>query len=126
MPAGQQWSRTSGMTNNNKNNIHQQNNTANRSFDDFVFNPKTAILEPKCKPIWNSDGVNDDNSELKDYDTILTCDLCRKAVGFFSIADVRPYIDSPMFLCIDCLRRCDRSNLSDEAQIWFEDENVSK
>ncbi len=114
------------MTNKNKNNTHQQNNTANGSFDDFVFNPITAALEPKCNPILPCNPVNNENTDLKDYDAILTCDHCRKAVGFFSIADVRPYIDSPMFLCIDCLRKYDRSNLSDEAQVWFEDESVSK
>ena len=51
------------MTNNNKNNIHQQNNTANGSFDDFVFNPKTATLEPKCDPILPSGLVNDENPD---------------------------------------------------------------
>ncbi|MFZ0511765.1 MAG: hypothetical protein WAM14_09185 [Candidatus Nitrosopolaris sp.] len=114
------------MTNNNRNNIHQQNNTASGSFDDFVFNPKSATLEPKCNPILPSDLVKIENNDFKDYDTILRCDCCQKAVGFFSIADVRPYIDSPMFLCIDCLRKCDRANISDEAQVWFEDENVNK
>ena len=114
------------MTNKNKNNTHQQNNTANGSFDDFVFNPTTAALEPKCNPILPCNPVNNENTDLKDYDAILTCDHCRKAVGFFSIADVRPYINSPMFLCIDCLRKCDRACLSDEAQVWFEDENSNK
>jgi hypothetical protein len=112
------------MTNNNKNNIDQQNNTASGSFDDFAFNHKSATLEPKPK---TSDQVNIENTDFKDYDfkdydSILRCDCCQKAVGFFSIADVRPYIDSPMFLCIDCLRTRDRANLSDEAQVWFEDE----
>lgn len=107
------------MTNNNKNNIDQQNNNASSNFDDFVFNPKSTILEPKRKP---GDEVNIEKTDFKDYDSILKCDCCQKAVGFFSIADVRPYIDSPMFLCIDCLRTRDRANLSDEAQAWFEDE----
>lgn len=110
------------MTDNNKNNIQQQNNTASGSFDDFVFNPKSATLEPKRNPILPSDQVNIENTDFKDYDSILRCDCCQKAVGFFSITDVRPYIDSPMFLCIDCLRKRDRANLSDEAQVWFEDE----
>ena len=35
------------MTNNNKNNIDQQNNNASNNIDDFVFNPKSTILEPK-------------------------------------------------------------------------------
>ncbi|HYA82834.1 MAG TPA: hypothetical protein VEH06_05210 [Candidatus Bathyarchaeia archaeon] len=108
------------MTNNNKNNIHQQNNNASSNFDDFVFNPKSTILErPKRIP---GDEVNIEKTDFKDYDSILKCDCCQKAVGFFSIADVRPYIDSPMFLCIDCLRMRDRASLSDEAQVWFEDE----
>ena len=107
------------MTNNNKNNIDQQNNNAS-NFDDFVFNPKSTIPEPKRKP---GDDVNIGKTDFKDYDSILKCDCCHKAVGFFSIADVRPYIDSPMFLCIDCLRTRDRANLSDEAQVWFEDES---
>ena len=34
------------MTNNNENNIDQQNNNASN----FVFNPKSTILEPKRKP----------------------------------------------------------------------------
>lgn len=34
------------MTNNNKNNIDQKNNNAS-NFDDFVFNAKSTILEPK-------------------------------------------------------------------------------
>jgi hypothetical protein len=101
------------MTNNNKNNIDQQNNNAR------VFNPKSTILEPKRKP---GDEVNIEKTDFKDYDSILKCDCCQKVVGFFSIADVRSYIDSPMFLCIDCLRTRDRVNLSDEAQVWFEDE----
>lgn len=62
-----------------------------------------------------SDQVDIENTDFKDYDSILRCDCCQKAVGFFSIADMRPYIDSPMFLCIDCLRTRDRANLSDEA-----------
>ena len=107
------------MTNNNKNNIDQQNNNAS-NIDDFVFNPKSIIPEPKRKPV---DDVNIEKTDFKDYDSILKCDCCHKAVGFFSIADVRPYIDSPMFLCIDCLRTRDRANLSDEAQVWFEDES---
>lgn len=107
------------MTNNNKNNIDQQNNNAS-NFDDFVFNSKSTILEPKRKP---GDDVNIEKTDFKDYDSILKCDCCHKTVGFFSIADVRPYIDSPMFLCIDCLRTRDRANLSDEAQVWFEDES---
>ena len=114
------------ITSNNKKNMHQQNNPSRGSFDDFVFNPKTATLEPKCNPILRGDLVNRENTDLKDYDTILTCDRCQKAVGFFSIADVRRYINSPMFLCIDCLRKCDRASLSDEAQVWFEDENSNK
>ena len=107
------------MTNNNKNNIDQQNNNAS-NFDYFVFNNKSTIPEPKRKP---GDDVNIGKTDFKDYDSILKCDCCHKAVGFFSIADVRPYIDSPMFLCIDCLRTRDRANLSDEAQVWFEDES---
>jgi hypothetical protein len=106
------------MTNNNKNNIDQQNNNAG-NYDDFVFVPKSTIL-PKRKP---GDDVNIQKTDFKDYDSILKCDCCHKAVGFFSIADVRPYIDSPMFLCIDCLRTRDRANLSDEAQVWFESES---
>jgi hypothetical protein len=106
------------MTNNNKNNIDQQNNNAS-NFDDFVFNPKSTILEPKRKP---RDEVNIEKTDFKDYDSILKCDCCQKAVGFSSMADLRPYIDSPMFLCIDCLRTRDRADLSDEAQVWFEDE----
>lgn len=105
--------------------MHQQNNPSNGSFDDFVFNPKTATLEPKCNPI-SSGSLASDYVDLEDYDTILTCDRCQRAVGFFSIADVRPYIKSPMFRCIACLRKCDRVNLSDEAQVWFEDENGNK
>jgi hypothetical protein len=104
------------MTNNNKNNIDQQNNNAS-NFDDFVFNPKSTKPEPKRKP-----DVNIEKTDFKDYDSILKCDCCQKAVGFFSMADLRPYIDSPMFLCIDCLRTRDRADLSDEAQVWFEDE----
>jgi hypothetical protein len=113
------------MTNYNKKNMHEQNNPSSGSFDDFVFNPKTLTLEPKCNPIPRGDQVSE-ITDLKDYDTILTCDRCQKAVGFFSIADVRPYINSPMFLCIPCLRTCVHANLSDEAQVWFEDENRNK
>jgi hypothetical protein len=105
------------MTNNNKNNIDQQNNNAS-NFDDFVFNPKSTKPEPKRKP-----DVNIEKTDFKDYDSILKCDCCHKAVGFFSIADVRSYIDSPTFLCIDCLRTRDRANPSDEAQVWLEDES---
>lgn len=53
--------------------------------------------------------INIERTDFKDYDSILKCDCCQKSVGFFSIADVRPYIDSPMFLCIDCLRTRDRA-----------------
>ena len=81
------------MTNNNKNNINQQNNNAS-NFDDSVFNPKSTIPEPKRKP---GDDVNIEKTDFKDYDSILKCDCCHKAVGFFSIADVRPYIDSQCF-----------------------------
>jgi hypothetical protein len=81
---------------------------------------KSTIFEPKR----NAGGykVNIEKTDFKDYDSILKCDCCQKAVGFFNIADVRSYIDSPMFLCIDCLTTRDRANLSDEAQVWFEDE----
>jgi hypothetical protein len=122
LPTEQEGSRMSIMKNYNEKNMHKQNNPSSSSFDDFVFNPKTATLEPKCNPIPHGNLVGE-NTDLKEYDSILTCDHCQMEVGFFSIADVRPYINSPMFLCIACLRKCDRANLSDEAQVWFEDEN---
>lgn len=55
------------MTNNNKNNIDQQNNNAS-NIDDFVFNPKSTILEPKRKL---GDDVNIEKTDFKDYDSIL-------------------------------------------------------
>ena len=53
------------MTNNNKNNIDQKNNNAS-NFDDFVFNAKSTILEPKWKP---ADDVNIEKTDL-DYDRL--------------------------------------------------------